>query len=51
MAISSRREPRVSFNLIDLYHNSSRLLGVASYDLTTRLDISSELRRGFETGL
>jgi NADPH:quinone reductase-like Zn-dependent oxidoreductase len=36
VAISSRGEPRVSFNLIDFYHNSSRLLGVDSYGLTAR---------------
>lgn len=52
MATSSRGERRVGFNRIDFYHNSSRLLGVDSYDLTARPvgDISSELRRGFETG-
>jgi NADPH2:quinone reductase len=52
VAISSTGEPRVSFNLINLYHNSSRLLGVDSYDLPARQvgEISAELRRGFETG-
>jgi NADPH:quinone reductase len=52
VAISSKGEPRVSFNLIDFYHNSSRLLGVDSYDLTARqvAEISAELLRGFETG-
>jgi len=52
VAISSKGEPRVSFNLIDFYHNSSRLLGVDSYDLTAREagEISAELLRGFETG-
>jgi NADPH:quinone reductase len=52
VAISSRQEPRVSFNLIDFYHNSSRLLGVDSYDLTAGQvgEISAELLRGFETG-
>ena len=29
-------DPRVSFNLIDFYHNFSRLLGVDSYGLTPR---------------
>ena len=29
-------EARVSFNLIDFYHNFSRLLGVDSYGLTAR---------------
>jgi NADPH2:quinone reductase len=52
VAISCRGEARVSFNLIDFYHNSSRLLGVASYGLTARQigEISAELRHGFETG-
>src|SRR5580658_4896970 len=34
VAISSRGDPRVSFNLVDFYHNFSRLLGVDSYGLT-----------------
>jgi NADPH:quinone reductase len=52
VAISCRREARVSFNLVDFYHNSSRLLGVDSYDLTPQQvgKISAELRQGFETG-
>jgi NADPH:quinone reductase len=52
VAISSRGEARVSFNLIDFYHNSSRLLGVDSYDLTARQvgEIFAELLCGFETG-
>jgi NADPH:quinone reductase len=52
VAISSSGESRVSFNLIDFYHNSSRLLGVDSYGLTGPQvgEISAELRRGFETG-
>ena len=51
VAISSR-EPRVSFNLVDFYHNFSRLLGVDSYGLTSRQvkEIEDELQRGFETG-
>jgi len=36
VAISSRGDPRVSFNLIDFHHNFSRLLGVDSYGLTSR---------------
>ena len=45
-------DPRVSFNLIDFYHNFSRLLGVDSYGLTLRqiVEIQDELRLGFETG-
>ena len=52
VAISSRGEPRVSFNLIDFYHNFSRLLGVDSYGLTLQqiAEITNELRPGFETG-
>jgi NADPH:quinone reductase len=52
VAISSRGEPRVSFNLIDFYHNFSRLLGVDSYGLTAQQvgEIAAELRCGFETG-
>ena len=52
VAISSR-DPRVSFDLRDFYHNSSRLLGVDSYILTSRqiAEIESELQRGFETGV
>jgi NADPH:quinone reductase-like Zn-dependent oxidoreductase len=52
VAISSAGDPRVSFNLVDFYHNSSRLLGVDSYALTTQqiTEILDELRAGFETG-
>ena len=53
VAISSAGEPRVSFNLIDFYHNFSRLLGVDSYGLTPRQigEIAAELRPGFEKGV
>ena len=52
VAISSR-EPRVSFSLVDFYHNFSQLLGVDSYGLTSRQvgEIAAELRPGFETGV
>ena len=52
VAISSPGHPRVSFNLIDFYHNFSRLLGVDSFGLTSRqiAEIEDELRLGFETG-
>src|SRR6202044_992586 len=52
VAISSAGSPRVSFSLVDFYHNFSRLLGVDSYGLTTRqiAEIATELRPGFETG-
>jgi NADPH:quinone reductase len=53
VAIASPGHPRVSFNLIDFYHNSSPLLGIDSYGLTSRqvAEIEDELGRGFETGL
>jgi NADPH:quinone reductase len=53
VAITSKGDPRVSFNLIDFYHNSSRLFGVDSFGLTARqiAEIESELQPGFETGV
>ncbi len=53
VAISSSASPRVSFNLMDFYHNSSRLFGVDSYGLSSRQigEIAGELRPGFETGV
>jgi NADPH:quinone reductase-like Zn-dependent oxidoreductase len=52
VAIASRGDARVSFNLVDFYHNFARLLGVDSYGLTSRqiAEIEDELRYGFETG-
>jgi NADPH:quinone reductase-like Zn-dependent oxidoreductase len=52
VAITSTGDPRVSFNLVDFYHNLSRLLGVDSNGLTPRqvAGITDELRRGFEAG-
>ena len=52
VVITSTGETRVSFNLIDFYHNFSRLLGVDSNGLTMRevSDIVSELNRGFDSG-
>jgi NADPH:quinone reductase-like Zn-dependent oxidoreductase len=52
VAIASPGQPRVSFSLIDFYHNFSRLLGVDSFGLTPRqvAEIQEELRLGFETG-
>jgi NADPH:quinone reductase len=51
--ISSAGGPRVSFNLVDFYHNFSRLLGVDSYGLTLKqvAEIEDELRSGFEAGV
>jgi len=53
VAISSKGDPRVTFNLVDFYHNSSRLLGVDSYGLSSReiAEIENELQPGFETGV
>jgi NADPH:quinone reductase-like Zn-dependent oxidoreductase len=52
VAISSTGNPRVSFNLIDFYHNLSRLLGVDSNGLPPRqvAEIADQLRAGFEAG-
>jgi NADPH:quinone reductase-like Zn-dependent oxidoreductase len=53
VVISSAGEPRVSFNLMDFYHNASRLIGVDSYGLTAQQagEIAGTLRPGFETGV
>ena len=53
VAISSKGDPRVTFNLVDFYHNSSRLLGLDSYGLTPRqiAEIENELHAGFEKGV
>lgn len=52
VAITSTGDPRVSFNLIDFYHNFSQLLGVDSNGLTGKdvADYGNELRQGFEAG-
>jgi NADPH:quinone reductase-like Zn-dependent oxidoreductase len=52
VAIASAGNPRVSFNLVDFYHNFSRLFGVDSYGLTPQqvAEIAEALRPGFETG-
>ncbi len=52
VAISSAGDPRVSFNLVDFYHNRSRLFGVDTYGLTPRqiAEIEDEVRAGFESG-
>jgi NADPH:quinone reductase len=52
VVIASPGNPRVSFNLVDFYHNFSRLLGVDSYGLTPHqiAEIANELQAGFETG-
>jgi NADPH:quinone reductase len=52
VAISSAKEPRVSFSLVDFYHNLSRLIGFDSYSYGQRdtVEILDELRGGFESG-
>ena len=52
VAISSSPDPRVSFNLVDFYHNESRLLGVDSLKIGFQeaADILRELIPGFESG-
>jgi len=52
VAITSVGDPRVSFNLIDFYHNRSRLIGVDSNGLTAPelARIADNLRPGFESG-
>src|SRR5215468_6188883 len=52
VAIASVGERRVSFDLIDFYHNLSRLIGVDSMKFTAGDvgAIADELRPGFETG-
>jgi NADPH:quinone reductase-like Zn-dependent oxidoreductase len=52
VAISSGSEPRVNFNLVDFYHNESRLFGVDSFKLSFEqaADILRELTPGFESG-
>ncbi len=50
IAIASTGERRVCFDLVDFYHNSSRLIGVDSMKLTPGDvgAIADELRAGFE---
>jgi NADPH:quinone reductase len=52
VVIASPGDPHVTFNVVDFYHNFSRLLGVDSYGLTLQqiAEIEDELRQGFETG-
>ena len=53
MAISSSPEARVSFNLVNFYHNESRLLGVDSLKLTFEetAEILRRLTPGIESGI
>ena len=52
VAISSTPEPRVSFNLVDFYHNESRLLGVDSLKLSFEetAEILRRITPGIEAG-
>lgn len=52
VAIASSRERRVSFDLIDFYHNLTTLLGVDSLKLSGHdiVEIMDALRQGFELG-
>jgi len=53
VSISSAGDPRVSFNLIDFYHNFTRLLGVDSFGFTSQqvAEIEEGLQSGFEAGV
>jgi NADPH:quinone reductase-like Zn-dependent oxidoreductase len=52
VAIASTGDRRVNFDLIDFYHNLSRLIGVDSMKFRPRdvAEIADELRPGFEAG-
>lgn len=52
IAITSARDRRVNFDLVDFYHNESHLIGVDTMKLTARDvgEIADKLRQGFETG-
>jgi NADPH2:quinone reductase len=52
IAIASAGDRRVSFDLVDFYHNASRLIGVDSMKFTASNvgAMADELRPGFETG-
>jgi len=53
VAISSSPETRVSFNLVNFYHNESRLLGVDSLKLSFEetAEILRQLTPGIESGI
>jgi NADPH:quinone reductase len=53
VAIASTGDRRVSFDLVDFYHNSSRLIGVDSMKFTSGevAAIADELRPGFEANV
>ena len=53
VAITSTGDRRVSFDLVDFYHNESRLIGVDSIKFTPYevFVIADELRQGFEANI
>ncbi|MBV8330461.1 MAG: zinc-binding alcohol dehydrogenase family protein [Verrucomicrobia bacterium] len=53
VAIASSPEPRVNFNLVDFYHNESRLFGVDSLKLSFEetAEILRQLTPGIESGI
>jgi len=53
VAISSAGEPQVCFNLVDFYHNLSKLIGFDSFGFTFQdvAAILDELRAGFEANV
>ncbi len=52
VAISSSPDPRVGFNLVDFYHNESRLFGTDSLKISfaEAAEILRDLTPGFESG-
>jgi NADPH:quinone reductase-like Zn-dependent oxidoreductase len=53
IAITSTGDPRVTFNLVDFYHNELRLIGLDSNALSANDvgGIAEKLRPGFESGI
>jgi NADPH2:quinone reductase len=52
IAISSTKDRRVSFDLVDFFHNSAHLIGVDIMKLQTKeiVDLMNHLRAGFQEG-
>ena len=52
IAISSTKDRKVTFDLVDFYHNESRLIGLDTVKLTGPqiAEIMNRLRAGFENG-
>ncbi len=53
VVITSTRDQRVSFNLVDFYHNQSRLIGVDTNGLSPQqtAEIAAQLGPGFDEGV